>query len=117
MAAKQNVPVLWVWVRRRPSPSGAQQWLMSGQVDIPSARWLACSVNGYERRGDVATFSEWVRIQLPFITTDLIGSLSIQELLDLLFYFHRRGTICGGYEARKRQRNRNNCNLNSSSRH
>jgi hypothetical protein len=69
--------------------SAAQQWLMSGQGDIPNARWLACSVDGYKRRGDVATFSEWVRIKLPFITPDLIESLSIQELLDLLFYFHR----------------------------
>jgi hypothetical protein len=62
---------------------------MSGRGDIPNARWLACSVDGYKRRGDVATFSEWVRIKLPFITPDLIESLSIQELLDLLFYFHR----------------------------
>jgi hypothetical protein len=76
--------------------SAAQQWLRSGRGDIPNARWLACSVDGYERRGDVATFSEWVRTKLPFITPDLIESLSIQELLDLLFYFHRAERFAEG---------------------
>jgi hypothetical protein len=35
-------------------------------------------------------------MKLPFITAELIGSLSIQELLDLLFYFHRAERFAEG---------------------
>ena len=83
----------------RPGASKqAQDWLR-GKNDVPEPRPvdLAYTVNPYERIGGFGDgANEWVNERLPYLTNDQVSILKTQELLDILFYFHRKERFCEG---------------------
>ena len=67
----------------------AQEWLLTGTGTVPSARALACTVDGYARHPGVEALCSWAWTQVPLLKTTPIELFSTQDLLDLLFFFNR----------------------------
>ncbi len=80
----------------RAESKWAQDWLR-GNNDGPEPRLvdLAYTVNPYERIG-IENFCKWVNECLPYLTNDKVSTSKTQELLDFLFFFHRRDYFSGG---------------------
>ena len=79
----------------RPEVRQAQDWLRGEDVPEPLPNHLAYTVNPYERIG-IENFCKWVNECLPYLTNDKVSTLKTQELLDFLFFFHRRDYFSGG---------------------
>jgi hypothetical protein len=73
----------------------AQQWLQGEAVPEPKDLYLAHTVNAYERVGSFGEgANDWVEERLPYVTSEHIAEFKTQELLDLLFLFHRSNRFC-----------------------
>jgi len=73
----------------------AQQWLQGEDVPEPLPLYLAYTVNPYERIGNLSDGAdEWINEHLQYLTNDQVSILKTQDLLDLLFFFHRKDRIC-----------------------
>ena len=76
----------------------AKRWLAGSDLPEPKPSALARTVNGYNRAGATwAEANEWLKGRLPLLGTPKEAEkLSTQELLDLLFLFHRKERFCEG---------------------
>ena len=81
-----------------PEVECARRWLGGEDLPEPEPSALARTVNGYNRAGATwAEANEWLKGRLPLLDTpEQAESLSTQELLDLLFLFHRKERFCEG---------------------
>ena len=84
---------------RRAASKQAQDWLRAKNV-VPEPRPadLAYTVNPYERiggLGDEATY-KWVNERLQHFANGQVSAFKTQELVDILFYFHRKERFCEG---------------------
>ena len=80
-----------------PSVLMAKRWLNAEDVPEPDVSALAYTVNAYNRRGSFeAGANEWVKERLRLLTREQASPLPTQELLDLLFLFHRKERFCEG---------------------
>jgi hypothetical protein len=73
-----------------PEVEQAQRWLQGEDVPEPDLDSLPYTVNAYSRH---ETFTEdtsrWIEQQLPRLMGESVKELKTQELLDLLFLWHR----------------------------
>lgn len=75
----------------------ARAWLEGERGEVPNVEKLAYSVNAYERRGGGGEGANaWVEATLPRVKAETVDGLSTQEILDLLFLFHRKERFCEG---------------------
>ena len=81
-----------------PEVEWARRWLGGEDLPEPKPSALARTVNGYNRAGATwAEANEWLKGRLPLLGTPKEAEkLSTQELLDLLFLFHRKERFCEG---------------------
>ena len=76
----------------------ARRWLGGEDLPEPKPSALARTVNGYNRAGATwAEANEWLKGRLPLLDSpEHAADLSTQELLDVLFLFHRKERFCEG---------------------